>query len=90
MEVPQIAAAADRRLSSPAWFPGALPDGARGISPRRVEVQPDADVTAQLADLDARGELTLRVAETVPLEGFCDAYTSLERAGLPGKIVFTP
>jgi NADPH:quinone reductase len=74
----------------PAWFPGALPDGARGISPRRVEVQPDAHATAQLADLAARGELTLRVAEAVPLERFRDAYTSLERGGLPGKIVFTP
>jgi NADPH:quinone reductase len=74
----------------PAWFPGALPDGARGISPRRVEVKPDAEVTAQLADLAARGELTLRVAETLPLERFRHAYTSLERGGLPGKIVFTP
>jgi NADPH2:quinone reductase len=55
-----------------------------------VEVKPDADATAQLAELAARGELTLRVAETVPLERFRDAYTGLERGGLPGKIVFTP
>ena len=74
----------------PAWFLGALHDGARGISPSRVEVKPDADATAQLADLAARGELTLRVAETVPFERFRDAYTSLERGGLWGKIVLTP
>jgi NADPH:quinone reductase len=74
----------------PAWFPGAVPDAARGISPRRVEVQPDADATAELAHLAATGELTLRVAETVPLERFREAYTRLERGGLPGKIVFTP
>jgi hypothetical protein len=34
--------------------------------------------------------VTLRVAETVPLERFRDAYTSLERGGLRGKIVFVP
>jgi NADPH:quinone reductase len=53
-------------------------------------VQPDADATAELADLAAQGELTLRVAETVPLERYRDAYLRLERGGLPGKIVLTP
>jgi NADPH:quinone reductase-like Zn-dependent oxidoreductase len=74
----------------PKWFPGALPDAARGISPQRVEVQPDADATAELADLAATGELTLRVAETEPLERFREAYARLEAGGAPGKIVFTP
>jgi hypothetical protein len=44
----------------------------------------------RLADLAARGELTLRVAETVPRERFRDASLRLERGGLPGKIVLTP
>ena len=35
-------------------------------------------------------ELTLRVAETLPLERFRDAYARLERGGQPGKIVLTP
>jgi NADPH:quinone reductase len=70
--------------------PGAVPGAARGISPRTVAVQPDADATSELADLAARGELTLRVAQTVPLERFRDAYMRLERGGLPGKIVLTP
>ena len=45
-------------------------------------MQPDADATAELADLAAKGKLTLRVAETVPLERFRDAYMRLERGGL--------
>ena len=71
-------------------LPTAVPDAARGISPGTVRVQPDADATAELADRAAKGELTLRVAETLPLERFRDAYTRLERGGLHGKIVFTP
>jgi NADPH:quinone reductase-like Zn-dependent oxidoreductase len=50
----------------------------------------DADATAELADRAARGELTLRVAKTLPLERLRDAYTRLERAGPHGKIVLTP
>ena len=70
--------------------PTAVPDVARGISPRTVQVQPDADATAELADRAAKGELTLRVDETLPLERFRDAYARLERGGQPGKIVLTP
>lgn len=70
--------------------PTAVPDVARGISPGTVQVQPDADATAELADRAAKGELTLRVAETLPLERFRDAYARLERGGQPGKIVLTP
>jgi NADPH:quinone reductase len=54
-----------------------------------VAVQSDADATAGLADRAARGGLTLRVAETLPLERFRGAYTRLECGGLPGKIVLT-
>jgi NADPH:quinone reductase len=55
-----------------------------------VAVQSDADATAEPADRAASGELTLRVAETLPLERFRGAYTRLERGGLHGKIVLTP
>jgi hypothetical protein len=34
--------------------------------------------------------LTIRVAETLPLDRLCDAYTRLKRGGLRGKIVLTP
>jgi len=77
-------------VTSVTTVPTAVPGAARGISPRTVAVQPDADATAELADRAAKGELTLRVAETLPFERFRDAYTRLERGGLPGKVVLTP
>lgn len=70
--------------------PTALPDAAREITARTVQVQPDADALAELADRAAAGELTVRVAEVLPLERFRDAYTRLERGHLHGKIVLTP
>ena len=45
---------------------------------------------AELAARAAAGELTLRVAETLPFERFRAAYTRLERGGLHGKIALTP
>jgi D-arabinose 1-dehydrogenase-like Zn-dependent alcohol dehydrogenase len=66
-----------------------MPDAARGISPAAVQVQPDAAAAAELADLATTGELTVRVAETLPLDRFRDAYTRLKRGGLRGKIVLT-
>lgn len=71
-------------------LPGAVPDAARGIAPQTVQVQPDAAATAELAREAAAGELTVRVAEILPLERFHDAYARLERGGLHGKIVLTP
>jgi NADPH:quinone reductase len=70
--------------------PTALPEAAREISPQTVQVQPDADGLAELADLVAAGELTVRIAEVLPLERFRDAYGLVERGGLRGKIVLTP
>jgi NADPH:quinone reductase len=70
--------------------PPALPGAERGISPSAVQVQPDAAATAELAELAAAGALTLRVAETLPLESFRDAYARLEHGGLTGKLVLTP
>ena len=76
-------------VTSVTFDPRAVPDAAREISRQSVALQPDADATAELADRAANGELTLRVAETLPLERFRDAYTRLERGGLHGKIVLT-
>ena len=69
--------------------PTAVPDAARGISPSTVQVQPDADATAELAGRAAAGELTVRIADVLPLERFRDAYARLESGGLHGKIVLT-
>lgn len=70
--------------------PTAEPEATRGIAPRTVQVQPDADATDELARRAAAGELTVRVAEVLPLERFRDAYTRLSGGGLQGKIVLTP
>ena len=70
--------------------PTAVPDAIRDITPQIVQVQPDAEATAELARRAAAGELAVRVAEILPLERFRDAYARLERGGLHGKIVITP
>lgn len=67
--------------------PSAVPDGARRIFPETVQVQPDANATAELADSAAAGVLTVRIAETLPLDRFRDGYTHLRRGGLRGKVV---
>ena len=70
--------------------PTAVPDAARGIAPETVQVQPDAGALAELADRAAAGELTVRIAEVLPLERFRDGYDQLHRGGLHGKVVLTP
>jgi NADPH:quinone reductase-like Zn-dependent oxidoreductase len=70
--------------------PTAVPDAARGIAPETVQVQPDAGALAELADRAAAGELTVRIAEVLPLERFREGYDQLHRGGLHGKVVLTP
>jgi NADPH:quinone reductase-like Zn-dependent oxidoreductase len=70
--------------------PTAVPDPVREVDTQTVQVQPDAVATAELATDAAAGELTVRVAETLPLERFRDAYDQLGRGGVHGKIVLTP
>lgn len=70
--------------------PTAVPGSQRGIETGTVQVQPDSDATADLVGRAAAGELAVRIAETLPLERFRDAYARLKRGGLRGKIVLTP
>jgi NADPH:quinone reductase len=70
--------------------PTAVPDQARGIAPQTVQVQPDAEALTYLAGAAGDGELTVRVAEVLPLERFRDGYERLARGGLRGKIVLSP
>ena len=70
--------------------PTAVPDASRGISPQAVQVQPDAAGLGELAHRVVAGELTVRIADVLPLERYRDAYRRLERGGLRGKIVLTP
>jgi NADPH:quinone reductase len=67
--------------------PGAVPEAARGVAPQAVQVQPDAPSLAELAGRAARGELTVRVAETLPWEEYRRGYELLSRGGLHGKVV---
>jgi NADPH:quinone reductase len=69
--------------------PNAIPDTTRGIYPNTIGVQPDGPSLAQLATRVTDGELTIRVAETMPLEEFKRGYERLAEGGLQGKIVFT-
>jgi NADPH2:quinone reductase len=69
--------------------PNAVPGTARGIYPNTVAVQPDGPSLAQLATRVTDGELTIRVAETLPLEEFKRGYELLAKGGVRGKIVFT-
>ncbi|MBF6164324.1 NADP-dependent oxidoreductase [Streptomyces gardneri] len=62
----------------------------RGIDVRTVLVRADR---AQLDDLVARvdaGELTLRIAETLPLTSVADAHRRLAAGGLRGRLVLVP
>ena len=55
-----------------------------------MQVQPDANALAELADRAVTGELTTRIAEVLPFDRYRDAFGRLERGGLRGKIVLTP
>jgi NADPH:quinone reductase len=70
--------------------PTAVPEATRDIAPQTVQVQPDAGAAAELAGRAAAGELTVRIAEVLPLERFRDAFARLSSGGLQGKIVLTP
>jgi NADPH2:quinone reductase len=70
-------------------IPSAMPDTARGIYPNTIRVQPDGPSLAQLATRVTDGELTIRVAETLPLEDFKRGYERLAEGGVRGRIVFT-
>jgi NADPH:quinone reductase-like Zn-dependent oxidoreductase len=71
-------------------LPTAVPDAVREITPETVQVQPDAGALAELAGRAVAGELTVRIAEVLPLERFREGYDQLQRGGLRGKVVLTP
>jgi NADPH:quinone reductase-like Zn-dependent oxidoreductase len=61
----------------------------RGISAQAVQVQPDAAALGPLAEQAATGDITVRVATTVPLAEFRRGYDLLARGGVSGKVVVT-
>ncbi|MEU3572323.1 zinc-binding dehydrogenase, partial [Kitasatospora sp. NPDC036755] len=50
----------------------------------------DGPALARLSALVADGRLTLRVADTLPLEQAAHAHRRLEAGGLRGRLLLTP
>ncbi|MFD4871095.1 NADP-dependent oxidoreductase [Streptomyces sp. NPDC058412] len=70
-------------------IPGAAPAAERGIRVEEQEVAADGEHLARLVALVDAGELTLRVAETVPLAEASKAHERLAAAGVRGRIILT-
>jgi NADPH:quinone reductase-like Zn-dependent oxidoreductase len=71
-------------------FAGAAPPGLRGIRVVSVMVREDGNALRALSTLAARGRLTLRVAETLPLAQAAKAHELLAGGGLRGRLVLQP
>ncbi|MER7187350.1 zinc-binding dehydrogenase, partial [Streptomyces hyaluromycini] len=62
----------------------------RGIRTTAVAVTADGARLAELAGLVDEGVLTLRVAETFPLEEAAKAHARLAEGGVRGRLVLVP
>jgi NADPH:quinone reductase-like Zn-dependent oxidoreductase len=69
---------------------GAAPPPLRGTTVVTVWVRADDPRLADLASLVDKGELTLRVADTYPLERIADAQRRFEAGGVRGRLVLVP
>ena len=73
-----------------AAFAGAGPYPVRGVRVVPVHIHADGAALAGLSALVAAGKLTLRVADTYPLEEAARAHARLEAGGLRGRLVLVP
>ncbi|MFF4549752.1 NADP-dependent oxidoreductase [Streptomyces sp. NPDC001406] len=71
-------------------IPGAQPASVRGVRTTAVEVSPNGTHLSELAALVDEGVLTLRVAETYPLEEASKAHARLGEGGVRGRLVLVP
>ncbi|MFF7994977.1 NADP-dependent oxidoreductase [Kitasatospora xanthocidica] len=69
---------------------GSEPVGLRGIRVANVWITADGTALAGLAALAGTGRLTLRVADTLPLERAGQAHERLAAGGLRGRLVLVP
>jgi NADPH:quinone reductase-like Zn-dependent oxidoreductase len=69
---------------------GAEPPPLRGIRVFNHWIYADGGELAELVDLARTGSLTLRMADTLPLEKVAEAHRRLEAGGLRGKLVLEP
>jgi D-arabinose 1-dehydrogenase-like Zn-dependent alcohol dehydrogenase len=69
---------------------GAAPMPLRGTRVHNVWIRADGERLAGLAVMAATGQLTLRVADTLPLDRVADAHARLAKGGLRGRLVLIP
>jgi NADPH:quinone reductase-like Zn-dependent oxidoreductase len=69
---------------------GAAPPPLRGTQVRNVWIRANDPRLADLSSLVDKGELTLRVADTYPLDRVADAQTRFAAGGLRGRLVLVP
>lgn len=69
---------------------GSAPPPLRGTRVQNVWIRADGPRLAELSALVDAGELTLRVAGTLPLDQVAIAHQRLEAGGLRGRIVLEP
>ncbi|MEU5318877.1 NADP-dependent oxidoreductase [Streptomyces sp. NPDC021056] len=71
-------------------IPQAQPASVRGVRTTAVEVSADGARLGELVGWVEEGVLTLRVAETFPLEEAVKAHTRLAEGGVRGRLVLVP
>ncbi|WHT21347.1 NADP-dependent oxidoreductase [Crossiella sp. CA-258035] len=69
---------------------GSKPDSDRDVRVFAVLATADGARLAELSELVAKGELSVRVSEVLPFEQVTEAYTKLAAGGYRGRIVLAP
>ncbi|MCX5115014.1 NADP-dependent oxidoreductase [Streptomyces sp. NBC_00378] len=69
---------------------GAAPVPLRGITVAEQWIAADADALARLSSLAGTGQLTVRVADTLPLHEAAQAHRRLAEGGIRGRLVLVP
>lgn len=76
-------------VNTTVWMP-APSDEARGVRGIDLYVRSDASQLAGLAERVDRGELTVDIAERVPMTDLASIHARAEEGALPGKVVVLP
>jgi NADPH:quinone reductase len=71
-------------------IPPTAPPAERDIQVSALQVEANGDQLAELVALAEQGKLTLRVAQTHPLQDVALAHARLEKGGVRGRLVLIP
>jgi NADPH:quinone reductase len=71
-------------------IPPTAPPDERDIRVAALQVEPDGGQLAELVTLAEQGKLTLRVAQTHPLQDVALAHARLEKGSVRGRLVLAP